>query len=139
MLTVYLRCCSECSTVRVGLLNLMTSKQWFSNFFSPWDTLLQVYFWWITPPKSPLTTQISILCSSVLLSPSLVPVPPCKLSWPLFLTPLVISSPNPCGCQLLVLASWLGGPSISTACGDLAMGPEGWGGWLDCGGDGGQC
>lgn len=54
-------CHSSCWTA-----NLMISKRWFSNAFSSWDTLLQVYFWWITAPKSPLPPSLPFLCSSAL-------------------------------------------------------------------------
>lgn len=46
--------------------NLMISKQWFSDFFSSWDTLLQVYFW-CTAPKSLLPPDFPFLYSCALL------------------------------------------------------------------------
>lgn len=110
--------------------DLMISKQWFSDFFSSWDTLLQVHFWWITAPKNLLPLGFPFLYSFALLSPLLSARPPCKCPWPLFLTPVATSSPRSMWLSALDYSKWLGAP-VSAACGGLARGLEGWrgGGW----------
>lgn len=134
---MYLRCCSEYSS-SCWTTNVTISKQWFSNFFSSWDTLLQVYFLVDhCPPRALYHPDFPLLYSSALLSPSLVPAPSCKLPRSLFLTPLVIFSPRSLWLLAVDYSKWLGGPSISTACGDFAMGLEGWG--RMAGAWGGQC
>lgn len=108
----------------------MISKRWFSNAFSSWDTLLQVYFWWITAPKSPLPPSLPFLYSSALFpflsactSLNTLDPPPCP-------SPLVIFTPRSPWLPVVGYSKWLGGPSTSTACGDFAMGEDGWSvGW----------
>lgn len=63
-----------------------------------------------------------------------MPVPSCKISWPLFLTPLVTCGPGPFGCQLLVTAS--GWEALVLALHVVIL-PWDWkaeGGWLEWGG-----
>lgn len=78
-------------------------------------------------PQELSTTLIFHCCSSALLSPSLVPAPSCKPPWSLFLTLLVIFRPRSLWLAAVGYSKWSGGPSISTACGDFAMGLDGWG------------
>lgn len=68
---------------------------------------------------------------------SLVPAPSCKLPWPLVLIPVVISSPRSPWLSAVGYSTWLGGPSVSAACGDLARGLESWGRMAEV--LGGQC
>lgn len=108
------------------LTNVMTSKQWFSNFSH--HGILCFRLGLVDHcPQEPSTALICHCCSSALLSLSLVPAPSCKPPWPLFLTPLVIFSPRSLWLAAVGDSKWLGGPSISTACGDFALGLEGWG------------
>lgn len=117
MLTMYLRCL-EYSTVSVGLVVL---KFFLMGYFISGGSL---------PPRALFRPNFPLLCSSALLSPSLVPAPSCKLPWSLFLTPLMLFSPRSLWLLAVGYSKWLGGPSISTACGNFAMG---WGGWLERG------
>lgn len=126
MLTMYLRYCSEYSTVPVLLL-----ISWFQSSGSQIFLIMGYFVSGLVLvdhcPQEPSTTLIFHCCSSALLSPSLVPAPSCKPPWSLFLTLLVIFRPRSLWLAAVGYSKWSGGPSISTACGDFAMGLDGWG------------
>lgn len=109
--------------------NLTVSKQWFSNFFSSWDTLLQVYFFGgaLYHPDYPF------LHSCALLSPSLVPAPSCKLPWSLCLTPLVIFRLRSLWLSALVTASSWEAPVLALHVMILLWDWKAGGGGLECG------
>lgn len=126
MLTMYLRYCSEYSTVPVWLL-----ISWFQSSGSQIFLIMGYFVSGLVLvdhcPQEPSTTLIFHCCSSALLSPSSVPAPSCKPPWSLFLTLLVIFRPRSLWLAAVGYSKWSGGPSISTACGDFAMGLDGWG------------
>lgn len=131
MLTVYLSGCSEYSTVPVGQLILWFQSSGSQIFFSSWDTLLQVHFWWITAPKNLLPVGFPFLYSFALLSPFLSARPSCKRPWPLVLTPVVTSSPRSMWLSAFGY-KWLGAPPPRQHCmwwscqGTRRMGEDGW-------------
>lgn len=130
MLTMYLRYCSEYSTVPVWLL-----ISWFQSSGSQIFLIMGYFVSGLVLvdhcPQEPSTTLIFHCCSSALLSPSSVPAPSCKPPWSLFLTLLVIFRPRSLWLAAVGYSKWSGGPSISTACGDFChgtgrLGEDGW-------------
>lgn len=84
-------------------------------------------------PQEPYATWFSIPLFLSFFPSSLVLAPSCELPWPLFRTPVVISSPRSLWLSAVGYSKWLGGPSISL---HVVILPGDWkagGGWLKCG------
>lgn len=113
MLTMYLRCCSEYSTVPVWLLMSWLQSSG-SQIFSHHGILCFRLGLVDHCPQEPSTALICHCCSSALLSLSLVPAPSCKPPWPPCSSPLLWSSvPGPCDWQLLVIANGWEAPVLA--------------------------